>query len=54
MKNKKISILIIFLIFSFILPIFSSSTFAEENTQELSVYSPHCIVIESSTRQNSI
>lgn len=47
MKNKQIYLLLIIFFFSFILPLFLTTSFAE--SAEITTYSPHCILMESSS-----
>lgn len=47
MKNKRILLLVFAFLLSFVLSLFSTTSFAE-NT-EITTYSPHCILMEAST-----
>ena len=50
MKNKKVLFFFNIFIINFLLNILSTLSFAEG--LEITTYSPHCILMESSTRKN--
>lgn len=50
MKNKRILITLSMFLLTFILSLFSTTSFAD--TSSIATYSPHCILMEASTRKN--
>ena len=50
MKNKQRSLILVIFLLAFLLSLFSTTSLADTST--INIYSPHCILMEASTRKN--
>ena len=50
MKNKRSLLILVIFLLTFVLSLFSTTSLADTST--IDIYSPHCILMEASTRKN--